>query len=169
LRCATIVERAECVDYGRGPVIGYQASGRMRPSKDHGRYLEARSRRGEDTSPFDILVALNSDLMFRIPALQMAEAKAEHNPSVFNYLFTYRSPVFGGALGACHALEMMQDAWASFARTGNPSCESLGEWPAYGDRRTTMILGTQSRLEDAPYEPERRAWDVLGELSNILM
>ncbi len=131
--------------------------------------------------------------MFRIPALQMAEAKAEHNPSVFNYLFTYKSPVFGGALGACHALEMsfvfathddtfcgsgpeadkmadiMQDAWASFARTGDPSCESLGEWPAYGDRRTTMILDTQSRLEDAPYEPERRAWDVLGELSNILM
>ncbi len=157
------------------------------------RYADARTQRGEDTSPFEILVALNSDLMFRIPSLQLAEAKAKHNPAVFDYLFTYKSPVFGGALGACHALEMgfvfathddtfcgtgpeadkmaaiMQDAWASFARTGDPSCASLGEWPPYGERRTTMILDIDSRLEDAPYEPERQAWDVLGVLSNILM
>jgi para-nitrobenzyl esterase len=157
------------------------------------RYYQARSQRGDDTSPLEILSAVNTDVMFRIPALQMVEAQQKHNPAVFNYLFTYKSPVFGGVLGACHALEMsfvfathddkfcgagpeadklsqtIQDAWTSFARTGNPSCAALGDWTVYGDDRMTMILDTQCRLEPAPYEEERQAWDVVGDLSNILL
>ena len=53
----------------------------------------------------------------------------------------------------------MQDAWIAFARTGDPSCESLGEWPAYGNNRNTMLLGRDSRVLVAPYEEERRIWD----------
>ena len=129
--------------------------------------------------------------MFRMPALQMVEEQQKHNPAVFNYLFTYKSPVLGGALGACHALEMgfvfgthdelfcgagpepdklsqtIQDAWTSFARTGDPSCAALGDWAVYGDGRLTMILDTQSHLQPAPYEAERQAWDVVGDLSRI--
>jgi len=157
------------------------------------RYYQARSKRGDDTSPLGMLSAINTDVMFRIPALQMIEAQQKHNPAVFNYLFTYKSPVFDGVLGACHALEMgfvfathddkfcgagpeadklsetFQDAWTSFARTGNPSCAALGDWAVYGDGRMTMILDTQCRLEPAPYEEERQAWDVVGDLSDILL
>jgi para-nitrobenzyl esterase len=153
------------------------------------RYYQARAQRGDDTSPLEVLSAITTDAMFRIPALQMVEAQQKHNPAVFNYLFAYKSPVFGGILGACHALEMgfvfathdasfcgagpeadrlsetMQDAWTSFARTGNPSCTALGDWAVYGDSRMTMILDTECRLEPAPYEDERRAWDVVGDLS----
>ncbi len=156
-------------------------------------YYQARSHRGDDISPLEILSAINTDVMFRIPALQMVEAQQKHNPAVFNYLFTYTSPVFGGVLGACHALEMgfvfathddkfcgagpeanklsetIQDAWTSFARTGNPSCAALGDWAVYGDGRMTMILDTQCRLEPAPYEEERQAWDIVGDLSDILL
>jgi para-nitrobenzyl esterase len=155
------------------------------------RYYQARSQRGDDTSPLEILSAISTDVMFRIPALQMVEAQQKHNPAVFNYLFTYKSPVFGGILGACHALEIdfvfathddqfcgagpeadklsetIQDAWTSFARTGNPSCAALGAWAVYGDGRMTMILNTQCRLEPAPYEEERQAWDAVGDLSDI--
>ena len=155
------------------------------------RYYQARAQRGDDTSPLELLSAISTDLMFRMPALQMVEAQQKHNPAVFNYLFTYKSPVLGGVLGACHALEMgfvfgthdelfcgagpeadklsvtMQDAWTSFARTGNPSCAALGDWAAYGDGRKTMILDTQCRLEPAPYEAERQAWDVVGDLSDV--
>jgi para-nitrobenzyl esterase len=53
----------------------------------------------------------------------------------------------------------MQDAWTSFARSGDPSCASLGKWPAYGKARNTMILGETCKVEKAPYEAERRAWD----------
>jgi para-nitrobenzyl esterase len=157
------------------------------------RYYQARSRRGDDASPLEILSAVNTDVMFRIPALQMVEAQQKHNPAVFNYLFTYKSPVFGGVLGACHALEMsfvfathddkfcgagpqadklsetIQDAWTAFARTGNPSCAAVGDWAVYGADRMTMILDTQCRLEAAPFEDERQAWDVVGDLSDILL
>ncbi len=155
------------------------------------RYYQARSRRGDDVSPLEMMSAINTDLMFRVPALQMVEAQQKHNPAVFDYLFTYKSPVLGGVLGACHALEIgflfatyddlfcgtgppadrlsetIQDAWTSFARTGNPSCAALGDWAVYGDGRMTMILDTQCRLEAAPYEEERQAWDVVGGLSSI--
>ena len=155
------------------------------------RYYRARAERGDDTSPLEILSAISTDLMFRMPALQMVEAQQEHNPAIYNYLFTYKSPALGGALGACHALEMgfvfgthddlfcgagpeadrlsetIQDAWTSFARSGNPSSAALGDWAVYGDGRMTMILDTVSHLEPAPYEEERRAWDVVGDLSDI--
>lgn len=53
----------------------------------------------------------------------------------------------------------IQDAWLAFARSGNPSCESLGEWPIYGDRRVSMVLGEECGLAEAVLEEERRAWD----------
>ena len=65
---------------------------------------------------------------------------------------------------------VMQQAWTSFARSGDPSCEALGQWPAYTEeRRATMILGEESRIEDGPLDDERRAWDsvpdeVVGKL-----
>jgi para-nitrobenzyl esterase len=55
----------------------------------------------------------------------------------------------------------MQDAWTTFARTGDPSCESLGKWPDYGKNRRTMLLGEECRVEDAPYDEERRVWEII--------
>jgi para-nitrobenzyl esterase len=157
------------------------------------RYCEIRARRGDDTSAPEVLSAINTDVMFRMPALQLVEAQLKHNPLVYNYLFTYRSPVMGGAFGACHALEMgfvfgthddffcgtgpaadrlsqsIQEAWAAFARTGSPSGGSMGDWPAYGDQRLTMMIDTRCHVEAAPYDDERRAWDEVGELSNVLL
>jgi para-nitrobenzyl esterase len=98
-----------------------------------------------------------------------------------------------GILGACHALEIgfvfgtlddnftgsgeeartlsrkMQEAWASFARHGDPSCESIGNWKLYDGRRKTMVLGKQCLLVEALYDEERRAWEpfpdfVMGSL-----
>ena len=95
----------------------------------------------------------------------------------------------GGVLGSCHALELgfvfgtnhlpgmtgfagtgpaveklatqMQDAWLAFARSGDPSCESVGSWAAYTEaRRPTMVFGASTGLEDAPRDEERRAWDA---------
>ena len=103
-------------------------------------------------------------------------------------MFTWKSAAGGGILGACHALEVafvfgnygnsfggsgseadklsreMQDAWVSSARTGNPSCESLGEWPKYSEGRSSMVFDKRSRVEKAVYEEERRIWDTLHQL-----
>jgi len=148
-------------------------------------YRAARSFRGMDISAPEVFKAIQTDRMFRMPCLKVVDAQTRHNPSTYNYLFTWKSPILGGTLGACHSLDIgfvfgtyvpefhgsgpvadrlsddMQDAWLAFARTGNPSCESLGDWLPYGQNRTTMIFGEKSGLEDAPYDGERRAWETI--------
>jgi para-nitrobenzyl esterase len=150
-------------------------------------YKAARSARGDDVTPIELWVAIESDRVFRIPALQMCEAAAAAGSDVYDYLFTWESPALDGFLGSCHALEIpfvfgtlttpgvdrftgggpealalsekMQDAWLAFARTGSPSTEALGEWPAYDEaRRATMVLDRECRVVDAPYEAERAHW-----------
>ena len=156
-------------------------------------YRSAREKRGESASPADILSAIETDLMFRMPVLQLVEAQRVNNPSVYNYLFTWKSPVMGGVLGACHALEIgfvfgayndmfcgtgpdadklsecIQEAWIAFARNGDPSCQAIGKWPAYGDRRMTMMLDKDCHVEEAPYEEERRAWDIMPNIYNVVL
>jgi para-nitrobenzyl esterase len=148
-------------------------------------YRNARSRRGADISPLEIFSAIETDFMFRIPGIHVVEALSRFHPNIFNYLFTWKSPVMDGKLGACHALDIgfvfgthnnnfcgsgdaadtlsgnIQDAWTAFARNGNPSHKSAGDWPPYGDRRVTMVLGNNCHIEEGPYDEERQAWDLL--------
>jgi para-nitrobenzyl esterase len=145
---------------------------------------KAMAKQGSLPAPGDLALALQTDAQFRIPAIRMVEAHQSTNQPAFNYLFTWKSPTPG--LGACHGLDVgfvfgnlspgfcgtgpeaeklsgkIQDAWLAFARTGSPSCKSLGEWPQYGSSRQTMILGMECRVENAPYEDERRAWDPVA-------
>ena len=51
------------------------------------------------------------------------------------------------------------DAWIAFARTGNPNHDNIPEWLPYSDKRETMILDKETRVENAPFETERKAWD----------
>jgi len=107
-------------------------------------------------------VAMGFGTSLNFPALMslsVAEARGAAAPT-FEYLFTWPTPAFGGALKACHALEIpfvfnaldapgasfftgdaspemrglaatMHEAWASFARTGVPKASGLPDWPAY--------------------------------------
>jgi para-nitrobenzyl esterase len=150
-------------------------------------YRSARARRSDDTSPAGLFAAIQTDFLFRLPAIHFIEAQNRYSP-VYNYLFTWKSPVKGRILGACHALDIgfifgtyndsfwgsgpladrlsadMQDAWLAFARTGNPGCERLGKWPEYGSRRMTMLLGEICHLEEASLDEERCAWEPLSEM-----
>jgi para-nitrobenzyl esterase len=151
-------------------------------------YRNARATRGEPVTPFETLSAINTDLMFRRTAIRIAESQCRYAPGGYNYLFTWKSRALGGKLGACHALEIgfvfgnyedsfcgggpeaeklskgMQDAWTTFAATGNPSCGSLGEWPKYSDGGSTMILDSECRVAQAVNEEERRIWENVEEL-----
>lgn len=155
-------------------------------------YEKARGSRGDSTKPADMFTAIETDRVFRMPGVRMAETQARHDQRVYSYLFTWPSPAMGGALGSCHALELgfvfgtnhvpgmtafagtgaaaeklatqMQDAWLAFARTGNPSSASVGDWPEYtAARRATMVFGDKTQLEDAPFDDERRSWDAIGD------
>jgi para-nitrobenzyl esterase len=146
-------------------------------------YRQARSKRGESTTPAEIFTAIFGDFMFRMPGVRLVEAQQSNKQMAYSYLFTWKSPAMGGVLEACHGLEIsfvfgnliemfsgtgpeadklarcMQDAWLAFAHTGDPSCESIGKWPVYGSERMTMILDKNCHMEAAPYDEERRAWD----------
>lgn len=146
-------------------------------------YRRTREARGERATPPALWCAIESDRVFRYPAMRLAELQRTHQPHVHAYLFTWRSPLLDGALGACHALDLpfvfgtlvdprlamfagtgpepealstrMQDAWLAFARHGSPGAD----WPAYdAARRATMLFGAESGVADAPYEPERAFW-----------
>lgn len=153
-----------------------------------GAYRNAKASRGEPAMPFEIYSAMSTDVMFRKTAIRIAEAQCRFAAGGYNYLFCWKSPAAGGRLGACHALEVgfvfgnhdaafggsgpaadrlslqMQDAWVSFARTGNPSCTRLGNWPPYCDGRASMVFDGNSRVEKAAYEEERRVWETVEEM-----
>jgi para-nitrobenzyl esterase len=153
-------------------------------------YEKARAARGESVKPADLFTAIETDRVFRMPGVRLAQVQRRHDARVYSYLFTWPSPAMGGALGSCHALELgfvfgtnhlpgmaafagtgaaaeklatqMQDAWLAFARSGDPSTESAGKWKAYDEAsRATMVFGASTKLEDAPREGERKAWDAI--------
>ena len=118
----------------------------------------------------------------------MAERQSALGNDVYMYRFDYCTPVFGGVLGACHALEIpfvfeslggagvdmlvgpigdemralsrrMHEAWVAFARTGRPAADGLPEWPRYtAERRATMLFDFQPTVVEDPGAAEREVW-----------
>ena len=154
-------------------------------------YRKARAERGLPVTPAELWGAIETDRIFRMPALRLAETQLAHQPRVYNYLFTWPSPMLGGMLGSCHALELgfvfgthrdpgmanfsgagpaadalsehMMDAWLAFARSGDPSTPAAGAWPAYSAAtRATRIFGSETNMAAAPYDEERRAWEAVA-------
>ena len=134
----------------------------------------------------DRFFAVETDASLFIPAARLAEAHARHQPRTFMYRFTFPSPMMGGKLAACHALdvafalgntdrvphfagdgaatrrvsEAMMAAWSGFAKTGDPSPPDEA-WPRYEpERRTTLIIDDPCGLTDAPNEARRQAWEL---------
>lgn len=145
-----------------------------------------RRRLGADAPPAEVLTAVGGDLVFRVPAAEVASAQSAH-ARTYGYLFTHRSTAFGGLLGAAHAMEIpfvfdnldvfgtdlmlgpidddrrslasaMADAWCAFAATGDPSTPSL-PWPRYQpSTRDTMIWDLRPQVESDPWGDELSAW-----------
>ncbi|MGA4844227.1 carboxylesterase/lipase family protein [Streptomyces sp. G45] len=128
-------------------------------------------------TPGEILGALATDLLLRVPQNRLADARRPGR--TFLYEFAWPTPVQG--LGACHALELgfvfdtlrsadvraltgpdapqaladaVHAAWVEFAKTGSPG------WEAWSAARPVMTYdATGGRLVHAPREAERRLWD----------
>jgi para-nitrobenzyl esterase len=154
-------------------------------------YQDARAKRDESTAPADLFMAIETDRIFRMPGVLLAERQRAHENRVYSYLVTWPSPLMGGLLGSPHAVELgplfgihdqteetasffgrgpaadelarvMQEGWTSFARSGEPSSSGLGSWPAYTpERRATVVLGEACAIQDAPLDDERRAFDSI--------
>jgi carboxylesterase type B len=136
-------------------------------------------------SPFERWNAIMTDQAFAVPSARLLEAQSVYAPT-YCYRFDWRSPLLGGILGSCHALELgfvfgtyneklagayfgkgehadalsaaMMDAWLAFAHGKEP-------WARYdAAKRSTMIFGDgEPRLVDAPDDARRQAWDNIAE------
>lgn len=145
------------------------------------------------TEPWQVFDAIETDRVFWMPAIQLAEAQLNHQKATYMYRFSWPSPAVRGMLGACHAVELpfvfgtldapgmdrfsgtgpaaealalhVMDAWLSFARGGAPSHRGAPDWAPYDTtRRCTMDFAEVSILRNAPEEDRRRVWaKILGD------
>ncbi|MBI3786464.1 MAG: carboxylesterase/lipase family protein [Deltaproteobacteria bacterium] len=173
--------------------IGATDEGRLqriaaRTFQDGSAALEAYRKEWPDAGASDLLLAIMTDRLFRIPAVRLAEAQAACGGTAYQYLFTWRSRAFEGRLGAAHALEIpfvfnnlhragaelflgpgpspqaladrMHEAWIAFIRNGDPSCDAIGDWPEYRPpQRSVMELGDQIGAALDPYGATRQLWE----------
>ncbi len=146
-------------------------------------YTQARADQSEELAWVDLM----SDLVFRVPAIRLAEGQVRQGAPVWMYRFDWESPAFGGVLGAAHAMDipfvwntldaplsrmftgdspdrqeladLMHAAWASFIRSGTPAAALLPAWPTYDlERRTTMIWSSDPHVVDDPQGQVRALW-----------
>jgi para-nitrobenzyl esterase len=118
-----------------------------------------------------------------LPALRIAEAHARHAPT---WMYRFDWPAAAEGLGAPHGVDIpfpftnidvggwdafvsdpeqamalastVSRTWASFARNGKPEITGL-DWPTYdSDKRATVILDRDVRVELDPDGPVRQAW-----------
>ena len=145
---------------------------------------ELRTRHPDN--PYKYLSYILSDLMFRIPIIRQIEAQLSNQSDIYNYIFEYKSPKFGYAM---HTFEIpfvfgtldttdiaegaiedneetrslsntIMDIWTNFARTGTPNHQNIPKWIPYdNNRRSTMILGINPRLEITPLDNLRKVWE----------
>ena len=136
-----------------------------------------------DARPEALYELVNADWLFRMPSLHLAEAHANAGGATHVYELTWPAPGFGGALGACHGLDVplvfgnltsgqpamligdpppeeaeqlsawMRRAWTSFATDGTPG------WPRYDTaNRLTQLLDTSPAMAPYPEEASRVIW-----------
>jgi para-nitrobenzyl esterase len=56
----------------------------------------------------------------------------------------------------------MSEMWATFARTGHPGAKGQPSWLAYTlQKRATMMIDTQCKVEENPFGLELALWDSL--------
>ena len=146
----------------------------------HGVPLDAYRAAYPGTSDADLYILIQSDAFFRIPSTWCAQ---EHPGRSWCYELTWPTPVFGGALGACHLLDVpltfgnfrgpmaamlfgdslppeaielaeeVRKSLTTFAATGDPG------WPEYRrGEALTRIWDTPVSVVADPVSASREIW-----------
>lgn len=143
-----------------------------------------------DMTPAQVLIAVASDVQFRLPLKKAAERKSDVSGQapVFLYEFAWQIPWNGGILGSPHAVDIpfvfgtidtasemtgasssaseasmnIMSAFVQFARTGNPHSERFPEWtPFTRDSGTTMQISENCVQKQGIYSVIDREIDDL--------
>ena len=117
--------------------------------------------------------ALYIDSWMRTRAIKTANIKSQQNAPVYNYIFSWETPIMGGFAMAYHCAEIpfvfnnielsaeatgatkeayaladkISQTWINFARTGNPNAKGLPNWMPYTrENGATMIFDNKSEM-----------------------
>ncbi|WKK23844.1 carboxylesterase family protein [Streptomyces olivoreticuli] len=132
----------------------------------------------------ELLETVYSDALFRMPSLQLAQANTAADGTSFLFELGLASPAFGGALGACHSLDVplafgtldsptgkgligdpptpgalavsreLRQAWVRFVTTGDAG------WAAYHpERQLTRVLDAEPKTVPYPEGASHRIWE----------
>jgi para-nitrobenzyl esterase len=155
--------------------------------KDGAAALELYRSNRPDAQPHELIAAVETDRMFTVPAIRLADAQTRHDPDVWMYRFDWRTPSHGGDFGAHHFLEVpfvfdqldnpqangflggarprdlakaVHASWVAFATSGDPNNALVPEWPRYDpERRPTMLFDDTCRVELRPAADEIDLWE----------
>jgi para-nitrobenzyl esterase len=141
--------------------------------------------RDPGASPSDRLTTALTASNFGVRTIIQSEAKAVRGKApVWTYRLDWETPAYGGRLKSPHSVDVpfifdtlhvigaqhqkpgaqaladrISKTWATFARTGNPSNDSLPAWPAYDTKaRATMVLNDECRVVNDPDAEVRPLW-----------
>ncbi len=143
--------------------------------------VRAYRRHRPDATPSQLVSAMQTDEVFRVPAQRLGDSRSGRDRATWMYTFDFESRAFGGAMGACHGLDIpfafdnlgkqgaemftgagddrqaVADQFATaivgFARTGDPG------WPAYdATTRATQRIGLEPDLVKDPDADLRELW-----------
>ena len=131
-----------------------------------------------------------NEIMFRLPAIAQAEHHSENNGSVYMYYWKEKSKI--PLYKACHAVELayvfynidetiytgekadeqlarnVSNMWVNFAKTGNPSLESI-EWHKFDKQdRKTMTFKKDNIKEESDILTKQREvlWPIVKYMIN---
>jgi len=147
--------------------------------------LDAYRIQSPDRTPADILVALCTDTLFRVPMIKAAEAKSAAGAApVYLYNFTWRAPADAGVWRSPHTVDIpfvfgntdqarsllgvgpaigevsghLMSAFVAFARTGDPNNSRMPHWtPFVKSTRVTMTINQECRPVEDYLGADRRA------------
>ncbi|MFG2679404.1 carboxylesterase/lipase family protein [Streptomyces sp. NPDC048392] len=133
----------------------------------------------------DLYERVQTDWLFAMPSLHLAEAHLAGGGRAHVYELTWPAPADGGALGACHALDVpllfgtfQADVALLLFAGAEPSEEALAlssrfrsawtafartgdpGWPVYDtERRLVQVLDAEPTVAPYPEETSRRLWE----------
>jgi para-nitrobenzyl esterase len=138
-----------------------------------------------DATALELLVAIQSDQMMRMPSIRLVEHRLDGGgrSPVFMYLLAWESPAMDGFVRATHGLDVpltmdnvdvapmtadypdssvvaaqMSEAWINFARQGDPNHAGIPHWSAYRlPERLTMVFDRKPMVVPDPLA-HRAAW-----------
>ncbi|MFF7314839.1 carboxylesterase family protein [Streptomyces sp. NPDC008137] len=141
-----------------------------------------------DASPGELYERVQTDWLFNMPSLHLAEAQRAGGGRAHVYELTWPAPGNGGALGACHGLDIPllfgtygADLGLLTFGGGEPPAEALAlsarfraswtafawsgdpGWPAYDEQeRLVQVLDAEPVVGAYPEETSRRLWEGYG-------